>query len=134
MKAPAAAAPRPPPMQVYQPPPPGFSGYGNYGIGLDQFVEPPRKWQRVEAAVVNGGGHGREGIDTLAVLGAVEKGYTEAQLEDYFTQLPGFVAFKASNKVGGGFVKFISPDAASDALAVVSTSGLEVQWARSSME
>mmetsp|Transcript_956 Transcript_956/g.2382 ORF Transcript_956/g.2382 Transcript_956/m.2382 type:complete len:266 (-) Transcript_956:22-819(-) len=72
-------------------------------------------------------------IDTLVLLGQTEKGFTDRQLEDFFRQLNGFVAFKSSARVGGGFVKFASPELAGEAMELAAQSGIEAQFARSSM-
>merc|ERR1740130_1533004 len=72
-------------------------------------------------------------IDTLAIFGATEKGFTEGQLEEYFKQIDGYITFKSNSRVGGGFVKFASHLHATAALEVCKQTGLEAQMSRSSM-
>eukprot|EP00929_Paragymnodinium_shiwhaense_P123661 TRINITY_DN9778_c0_g1_i2.p1 TRINITY_DN9778_c0_g1~~TRINITY_DN9778_c0_g1_i2.p1 ORF type:complete len:365 (+),score=111.13 TRINITY_DN9778_c0_g1_i2:93-1187(+) len=80
-----------------------------------------------------GGGGGGGGVDTLAIIGAFEKGITEGELESFFAQLPGFLAYKVNNKLSGAFVKFESVQLAVDALNESQRAGIEAQFARSSM-
>merc|ERR1712050_710883 len=92
MKSPVSTVPRQHhvPAQVYQPPPPRHAPppmavYHHapvYMPGPSSNHEPPRKRQRV--------GQEPGQVDTVAVFGAIEKGYTESQLEDFFNQMPGF--------------------------------------------
>jgi len=72
-------------------------------------------------------------VDTLAVFGALERGYSEAQLEEYFGHFNGFVCFKSNRRVGGGFVKFQTPWQAQEALMAAEESGLEIKMAKASM-
>jgi len=72
-------------------------------------------------------------VDTIVLLGQVEKGFTERQLEEYFSQCPGFLAWKPNRKVGGGFVKFSTPKFAVEAIDVAASSSIEATIARSSM-
>jgi len=135
MKSPVSPAPRQVHTQAYtaypahQPPPPRhapppMSAYSVPMVATKYTQgQPPSKRPRGEEG----------GIDTLAVLGATEKGYSETAIEDFFQTQPGFICFKASKKVGGGFVKFQSPELAWEALQVAVESGLEVQMAKSSM-
>merc|ERR1740117_203509 len=119
MKKPAEAVPRAAPAQVYhppvyQPPPPRHAPpvavYHHYQPPPTVYAGGPPPAKRPRS------GEDPGSIDTLAIFGATEKGYTEQQLEEYFAQLPGFLLFKPNRKVGGGFVKFASPHLAHDAL------------------
>lgn len=115
----------------------------NYTPNEPDWVQPPPPsvpplrapaWDRGGAPP---GGKGRYeppgSVDTLVLLGQLEKGFTESQLEDFFSQVPGFVAFKPNARIGGAFVKFSSPAMAQEALAIASDSGIDAQVARSSM-
>jgi len=135
MKSPISPVPRQAASQVYpvyQPPPPRHApppisayqpAYSLPMVAAKYGQGPPRKRPRGEEG----------GIDTLAVLGATEKGYSERAVEDFFLMLPGYICFKASKKVGGGFVKFQSHELAREALQVAVESGLEGQMAKTSM-
>lgn len=138
-------AERAPQVYHHQPPPPGHGGRG-YQPSYGGMSHPPP----LGSDAYSGGGfdgysaqqgldsrkRGRNdpgSVDTLVLLGQVEKGFTERQLEDFFMQLPGYVAFRSNERVGGGFVKFVSPKLAQDAIGLAATSGIEAQMARSSM-
>lgn len=134
MKTPAAAVPRSA-VQAYQPAPPRHAHpvynqppppvYAPTPVTYAAASGPPSKRARTEEDAGS--------VDTLALFGATEKGYTEGQLEDYFAQLPGFMCFKGNKRVGGGFVKFETPELAMSALGAAIESGLEAQIARTSM-
>lgn len=72
-------------------------------------------------------------VDTLVLHGVTEKGFTDQQIEEFFMQVPGFVAYRANARVGGGFVKFGSPQLAKEAIDIAASSGIEAQIARSNM-
>lgn len=105
---------------VYQPPP-----VYHHAPAVSYAQAPPAKRQRTAEDAGS--------VDTIAIFGALEKGFTEYQLEEYFSQLPGFICFKGNARNGGGFVKFASPHLAQDAIEAAVESGLECRMARTSM-
>lgn len=129
------------------PPAYGGGGYGGgYGGGRHAVPTnqppPPRSSPPAHtfaAAAGNGyasdygGSHDPGGIDTIVLLGAIDKGFTENQLEEHFEQMPGFVAWKPSPRVGGGFVKFQTHHDAKEAIAIAAHSDIEAQIAKNSM-
>lgn len=70
------------------------------------------------------------GIDTVACVGAADLGVDNAQLEQFFSSLPGFIAAKANAKMGGGFFKFKSPTLAEQAVLAARESGLPAAMAK----
>eukprot|EP00913_Durusdinium_trenchii_P030455 g28529.t1 len=54
----------------------------------------------------------QDSVDTVASVGAADSGIDEEALNGFFSNLPGFLAFKYNQKMGGGFAKFQSPDLA----------------------
>merc|ERR1719323_1329467 len=104
----------PPPVQAawetVQPPPPTY---------------PPPKRPRL--------GDNPSQVDTVAIVGAAEQGFDQASLQDFFSQLPGFIAFKANSRMGGGFVKFESPTLAAQAMATAYEQGIPADMAKSNM-
>eukprot|EP00931_Biecheleriopsis_adriatica_P115519 TRINITY_DN91304_c0_g1_i1.p1 TRINITY_DN91304_c0_g1~~TRINITY_DN91304_c0_g1_i1.p1 ORF type:complete len:278 (-),score=45.67 TRINITY_DN91304_c0_g1_i1:49-819(-) len=106
-----------------QPPPPiGYSGGHSPGWGGSQG--PPQKRARTEDP---------GSIDTVAVVGAMERGIDEAALNQFFSQQPGFLVFKVNQKMGGGFAKFMAPDMAREAVGQAESQGIPASIARSSM-
>lgn len=72
-------------------------------------------------------------VDTVAVVGAAERGFDELSLQSFFMDQPGFLAFKANPRMGGGFAKFESPDLASQCAAKGKENGMPMDIAKSSM-
>jgi len=72
-------------------------------------------------------------VDTVASVGAAERGFDEATLHAFFMGLPGFVTFKANPRMGGGFAKFDSASQASKAIASAKQQGIPAEMAKSSM-
>eukprot|EP00408_Alexandrium_pacificum_P031704 CAMPEP_0171283348 /NCGR_PEP_ID=MMETSP0790-20130122/67391_1 /TAXON_ID=2925 /ORGANISM="Alexandrium catenella, Strain OF101" /LENGTH=447 /DNA_ID=CAMNT_0011752639 /DNA_START=40 /DNA_END=1384 /DNA_ORIENTATION=+ len=106
----AGGAPaQPPPPSI--PPPPGHG----HGTKRPRMGENPNQ------------------VDTVASVGAAEQGIDEAGLQDFFSQIPGFVMFKANPRMGGGFAKFESPAHASEAVAIAQQQGVPCDIAKSSM-
>jgi len=72
-------------------------------------------------------------VDTVAMVGALDRGFDEETLRAFMAGCPGFVVFKANPRMGGGFAKFDSPQAASEAVAVAMAEGVPAAIAKSSM-
>lgn len=119
----ASAAPAPAP----RPGPAWGSGGGSWGYGSQQAsaAPPPAKRPRIPEDPSQ--------VDTVASVGAKEKGFDEGRLHEFFQQCHGFVAFKANPRMGGGFAKFESSAAAVDAVSVAQTHGVPAEIAKSSM-
>jgi len=140
MKKPAETVPRGgAPPQAYQPPPPA---HAHPVYHQPAVYQPPVVYHHTPAVSYAGAGPPAKRqrtaedagtIDTVAIFGALEKGFTEYQLEEYFGQLPGYICFKGNSRNGGGFVKFASPHLAQDAIEAATQSGLECRMARTSM-
>jgi len=92
-----------------------------------QPVPPPSSAKRPRAAEPLGG------VDTVASVGATERGIDEAALCGFFAGLPGFVAFRANPRMGGGFAKFQTPALAVQAAALAQQRGIPAEMAKSSM-
>lgn len=127
---------------------PGYGGHGGGAVPPPATMDEPAEWTQPPppayppAPAWNGGiappkrargGEPSGSVDTLVLLGQLEKGFTDTQLEDFFTTVPGFLAYKSNARVGGGFVKFASPQLAVEAIEIAASSGIEAQMARSSM-
>lgn len=110
-----------------QPPQPQYAAQGGY----EQHAAPqasvlaPVKRPRIPE---NPGS-----VDTVAMVGALDKGFDEETLRAFMAGCPGFVAFKSNPRMGGGFAKFDSPQAASEAVAVAIAEGVPAAIAKSSM-
>mmetsp|Transcript_61003 Transcript_61003/g.106250 ORF Transcript_61003/g.106250 Transcript_61003/m.106250 type:complete len:177 (+) Transcript_61003:160-690(+) len=116
-----------------------FNG-ANYAEEMNNFeqqqrYEPPPRYETYERSRYDSprGGGGGHGVDTLILQGVTEKGWTTDSLRDFFSDVRGYIAFKANPRVGGGFVKFASHDDAMDAIEVAAKKGIEAQLARNSM-
>jgi len=72
-------------------------------------------------------------IDTVACVGALEAGFDECMLQSFFSEIPGFVAFKPNARMGGGFAKFMSVEQAIGAIQLARETGIPIDMARSSM-
>jgi len=72
-------------------------------------------------------------VDTVACVGAAERGFDEAGLHAFFAEQPGFLVFRANPRMGGGFAKFESPDMAAQAIALAQEQGVPAEIAKSSM-
>jgi len=72
-------------------------------------------------------------VDTVASVGAAEKGFDEAALHGFFLSLPGFITFKANPRMGGGFAKFDSAAYAVQAISAAHQQGIPAEIAKSSM-
>lgn len=72
-------------------------------------------------------------VDTVASVGAAERGFDEATLHAFFMGLPGFVTFKANPRMGGGFAKFETASQAVQAIAAAKQQGIPADMAKSSM-
>lgn len=110
--------------------------------GPAPVITPAAAFQPPRAPV--GGGHGFDAkrariyedpnqVDTIACVGALEAGFDEPALMQFFEQTNGFVAFKANPRMGGGFVKFLASDLAQLALQAAQDAGIPAALARSSM-
>merc|ERR1711862_1022026 len=75
----------------------------------------------------------RSQVDTVASIGARDKGYDEQSLDLFFQTLPGFVIFKGNSKMGGGFAKFASAELAAAAVQLAKEQGVPADIAKSSM-
>jgi len=73
-------------------------------------------------------------VDTVACVGAAERGFDETMLRSFFSERPGFMTFKANPRMGGGFAKFETPHFAVEAIAVAQERGIPAEMARSSMQ
>mmetsp|Transcript_105891 Transcript_105891/g.210482 ORF Transcript_105891/g.210482 Transcript_105891/m.210482 type:complete len:440 (-) Transcript_105891:92-1411(-) len=73
-------------------------------------------------------------VDTVACVGAAERGFDEAMLRGFFSERPGFVTFKANPRMGGGFAKFETPHLAVEAIAAAQERGIPADMARTSMQ
>lgn len=73
------------------------------------------------------------GIDTVAIVGAADRGFSEAAIEGFFAQIPGFMAFKSNPRMGGGFAKFTAPVFAMEAVNAALPEGIPAEIAKSSM-
>lgn len=120
-------------MQAYQPPPPSHAHplyqaqpvYDHGPAVSYSGAGGPQKRQRIEEDPGS--------VDTVAIFGATDQGFTQHQLSAYFGELPGFICFKSNAKVGGGFVKFASPSLAEAAIQTAGLSGLAARMAKTSM-
>lgn len=74
-----------------------------------------------------------DGVDTVAIVGAEDRGFPVVAVEAFFSAIPGFVAFKPNPRMGGGFAKFASPALAAEAVSVAIPEGIPVEMAKSSM-
>lgn len=72
-------------------------------------------------------------VDTVACVGAAERGFDEASLRCFFVDLPGFLHFKANPRMGGGFAKFETPVLATQAIMKAQDHGIPADIAKSSM-
>lgn len=72
-------------------------------------------------------------VDTVACVGALEAGFDEAALSEFFGNQPGFIQLKENKRMGGGFIKFESPDLANQACAAAQEAGIPADIAKSSM-
>lgn len=72
-------------------------------------------------------------VDTVAVVGAADAGLSDQALEVFFAQIPGFVAWKANPRLGGGFAKFSSAYVATQAAGLAKAEGIPAEIAKSSM-
>jgi len=72
-------------------------------------------------------------VDTVACVGAAERGYEEASLHSFFVDQPGFLHFKANPRMGGGFAKFETPALAAKAIMKAQEHGIPADIAKSSM-
>eukprot|EP00929_Paragymnodinium_shiwhaense_P006999 TRINITY_DN110956_c0_g1_i1.p1 TRINITY_DN110956_c0_g1~~TRINITY_DN110956_c0_g1_i1.p1 ORF type:complete len:534 (+),score=157.47 TRINITY_DN110956_c0_g1_i1:144-1745(+) len=70
-------------------------------------------------------------VDTIAVFG--EGRFSTADLESFFSDLPGFVFWRSEAKMLGGFVKFKSNQFAQEARKTAEARGLKTKMAFSSM-
>merc|ERR1712137_665680 len=93
------------------------------GMGTDYGIWPKRP--RIFENPAN--------VDTVAVVGAHEKGLDNEALQAFFSELNGFITFKSNPRMGGGFVKFTSPQLAGDAAVVAESEGIPAAMAKSSM-
>jgi len=73
-------------------------------------------------------------VDTVACVGATERGFDESHLRAFFSERPGFVTFKANPRMGGGFAKFETPHLAVEAIAGAQERGIPADMARTSMQ
>merc|ERR1712039_758377 len=90
-----------------------------------QLNQPMMKRPRIPEAAAN--------VDTVASVGAAEQGIDEATLHNFFSSQPGFITFKSNPRMGGGFSKFESASAASEAIAAAQDQGIPAALAKSSM-
>lgn len=116
----ASSGGQPPPPQQYA----AHSGYDQYAAP-QTGVQAPVKRPRIPE---NPGS-----VDTVAMVGAMDRGFDEETLRAFMAGCPGFVVFKANPRMGGGFAKFDSPQAASEAVAVAMAEGVPAAIAKSSM-
>merc|ERR1712062_700110 len=72
-------------------------------------------------------------VDTVACVGAAERGFDEATLHAFFMGLTGFVTFKANPRMGGGFAKFETASQAVQAIVAAKQQGIPAEMAKSSM-
>mmetsp|Transcript_103213 Transcript_103213/g.318460 ORF Transcript_103213/g.318460 Transcript_103213/m.318460 type:complete len:151 (+) Transcript_103213:2-454(+) len=89
------------------------------------YGAPPAKRQR---AIENPGE-----VDTVAVVGAAERGFDEGALQAFFMEQVGFLVFKPNPRMGGGFAKFQSPALAVQCVGKAHEQGIAMEIARSSM-
>lgn len=118
---PGAAPHKVPPSWVparHQPPPP--AGPHPFEAGLGQ--KRPRQMPENPGQV-----------DTVAVIGAKEKGFDEETLRYFFEGLPGFACFRVNTRVGGGFAKFASSEHAAQAVDAAALQGIPAEMAKTSM-
>lgn len=73
-------------------------------------------------------------VDTVACVGAAERGFDETMLRGFFSEKPGFVTFKANPRMGGGFAKFETPHLAVEAITAAQERGIPADMARTSMQ
>lgn len=69
-------------------------------------------------------------IDTIAILGMLDKNLSEEYLRRQFGDLPGFVTMKVNPHMGAAFAKFESRSHAEAALLATNAMGLGAEWAR----
>lgn len=103
------------PEHLQRPPP------ASYGVEPPAFGKRPRAVENLA------------NVDTVACVGAREAGFDEESLRGYFSQIPGFVQFKGNVRMGGGFVKFVSADHATQAIMMAEEQGIPCAIAKSSM-
>lgn len=72
-------------------------------------------------------------VDTVAVVGAAERGLDELALQAFFLEQPGFLTFKANPRMGGGFAKFESPALAAQCAAKAQEQQIPMEIAKTSM-
>lgn len=117
--------------------PPGYAAQPPSAFargGPPAVVAPPAAWG--SAPMGKGGARRVENpgqVDTVASVGAAEAGYDDFRLAEFFSQLPGFVAFKPNPRMGGGFAKFQSAGFAAEAVGVAELHGVPAAVAKSSM-
>mmetsp|Transcript_71673 Transcript_71673/g.171172 ORF Transcript_71673/g.171172 Transcript_71673/m.171172 type:complete len:253 (+) Transcript_71673:53-811(+) len=74
-----------------------------------------------------------DSVDTVACVGAADAGVDQESLQNFFAVQPGFVAFKANPRMGGGFAKFETPERAREAIQAAQVEGIPAAVARTSM-
>uniref|UniRef100_A0A7S1FF34 RRM domain-containing protein n=1 Tax=Noctiluca scintillans TaxID=2966 RepID=A0A7S1FF34_NOCSC len=91
------------------------------------WVGGPPKPKRARTPEIQGN------VDTVACVGAREAGIDDDTLQAFFSRIPGFLAYKSNARMGGGFVKFASPQQAGEAIASAEVEGIPAAFARTSM-
>lgn len=84
----------------------------------------PSKRQRVQTGE----------LDTICILSMKEKGLTPSDVQQWFQELPGFVAMQVNERIDGLFVKFNTKEAAEKALSDSNARSLGSEWARRNLD
>jgi len=73
-------------------------------------------------------------LNTITVLGMRDKGYVPEELQQWFTERPGFQILKVNERIDGLFVKFNSAAEAAQALQEANDSQIRAEWARRNLD
>lgn len=73
-------------------------------------------------------------LDTICILSMKEKGLTPSDVQQWFQELPGFVAMQVNERIDGLFVKFNAKEAAEKALSDSNARSLGAEWARRNLD
>jgi len=73
-------------------------------------------------------------LDTICILSMKEKGLAPSDVQQWFQELPGFVAMQVNERIDGLFVKFNNRDTATQALEGSNSRSLGAEWARRNLD
>jgi hypothetical protein len=110
--------------------PQSFHHQGWAAVGVSPQVQPqqgyfgPSKRQRVQTGE----------LDTICILSMKEKGLQPSDVQQWFQELPGFVAMQVNERIDGLFVKFDGRATAEKALADSNGRSLGAEWARRNLD